>query len=162
MHLDRIDVALLRALRKNARTPNNVLAEKAGVAPSTALERVRRLRESGVIVGYHAEVDPRPLGLALQAMIDVRLARHALAAVSAFELHLGTLREVLAWYHLAGATDYLVHVALRDSEHLRAFVLDAIAAREQVAHIETHLIFSFHRNDALPLEASDLTRDTRA
>lgn len=153
MHLDRIDVALLQALRKNARTPNNVLAEKAGVAPSTALERVRRMREAGVIVGYHAEINPAPLGLGLQSMISVRLARHALAAVSAFEDHLGSLHEILAWYHLAGATDYLIHAALRDSEHLRAFVLDAVAAREEVAHIETHLIFGFHRNDALSLSA---------
>jgi len=49
MPLDRTDIALLAALRKNARTPNNVLADKAGVAPSTALERVRRLRADGVI-----------------------------------------------------------------------------------------------------------------
>lgn len=160
MPLDRTDIALLAALRKNARTPNNVLADKAGVAPSTALERVRRLRADGVILGYHAEIQPAALGLALQAMIDVRLARHALDAVSAFEQHLGTLREVLAWYHLAGATDYLIHAALRDSAHLRTFVLDAIAARAEIAHIETHLIFSFRRNDALPLDEAKAAPST--
>ena len=46
MLLDRIDFDLLRLLRKNARMPNKDLAEKVGVAPSTALERIRRMRES--------------------------------------------------------------------------------------------------------------------
>ena len=53
MHLDRIDFAILRELRKNARLPNKNLAERIGVAPSTALERVRRLREHGAITSYH-------------------------------------------------------------------------------------------------------------
>ena len=44
MNLDRTDIALLGLLRKNARLPNKTLAEKAGIAPSTALERIRRLR----------------------------------------------------------------------------------------------------------------------
>ena len=55
---DRTDFALLRLLRKNARLPNKSLAERCGIAPSTALERVRRLHESRTILGYHAEIAP--------------------------------------------------------------------------------------------------------
>jgi len=57
-HLDRIDFALLMVLQKNARLANNRLAELVGVAPSTCLERVRRLARLGVIKGYHCDVDP--------------------------------------------------------------------------------------------------------
>ncbi len=155
MRLDRIDFALLRALRKNARTPNKTLADIAGVAPSTALERIRRLRVERVIEGFHVEVNPAPVGIGLQALVDIRLAHHAQTAVHTFEHHLGSLREVLSWYHLAGATDYLVHVAVRNSDHLRDFILAAFTSRDEVEHIETHLIFSFHRNPDLPIYLED-------
>ena len=81
MHPDRTDFEILRLLRKNARIPNKDLAARVGVAPSTALERVRRLREAGVLLGYHAEIAPAAVGIGLQAMVDVRLARHSRADV---------------------------------------------------------------------------------
>ncbi|WP_297831727.1 Lrp/AsnC family transcriptional regulator [Thermomonas sp.] len=148
--LDRIDYALLRLLRKNARLPNKDLAARVGIAPSTALERVRRLREEKVLLGYHAEIAPKALGIGLQAMVAVRLARHSRALVDGFHRHVLTQPEVLACYHVAGADDFLVHVGVRDSEHLHNFTLTAFTEREEVAHIETRLIFEFQRNVELP------------
>ena len=60
-------------------------------------------------------------------------------------------REVLMVFHVAGVNDYLVHVAVRDTDHLRRLVLDAFTARPEVAHLETNLIFSQVRNPKLPL-----------
>jgi DNA-binding Lrp family transcriptional regulator len=149
--LDRIDFALLRLLRKNARMPNKALAERVGIAPSTALERVRRLREARAIEGYHAEIAPAAVGIGLQALVAVRLARHSRELVDGFHDHLLRLPEVLAFYHLAGADDFLVHVGVRDAEHLRDFALTAFTERPEVAHIETRLIFEFRRNPELPV-----------
>jgi DNA-binding Lrp family transcriptional regulator len=151
IELDRTDVELIKLLRKHARLSNKDLAEAVGVAPSTALERVRRLRDAGVIRGYHAEFDPDALGIALQAMVAVRLARHSREMVDAFHAHLLGLPEVLAFYHVAGADDFLVHVAVRDSHHLRGFLLASFTQREEVAHIETHLIFEYRRNPEVPV-----------
>ncbi|MDX2300423.1 MAG: Lrp/AsnC family transcriptional regulator [Xanthomonadaceae bacterium] len=151
MQLDRTDFALIRLLRKNARMPNKDLAEAVGIAPSTALERVRRLRNEHAILGYHAEVAPAAVGIALQAMVAVRLARHSRALVESFHDHLMALPEVLSFYHLAGADDFLVHVGVRDSDHLRDFALSAFTERKEVAHIETRLIFEFRRNPELPI-----------
>ncbi|WP_256646908.1 Lrp/AsnC family transcriptional regulator [Thermomonas paludicola] len=148
--LDRIDYALLRLLRKNARLPNKDLAAKVGIAPSTALERVRRMREEKVLLGYHAEIAPAAIGVGLQAMVSVRLAKHSRALVDGFHHHVLHLPEALACYHVAGADDFLVHVGVRDSEHLRNFTLTAFTEREEVAHIETRLIFEFRRNVELP------------
>ncbi|MGA7297826.1 MAG: Lrp/AsnC family transcriptional regulator [Rhodanobacteraceae bacterium] len=153
MHLDRIDCDILRELRKNARLPNKTLAQRVGVAPSTALERVRRLRENQAIEGYHAEINPDALGIGLQAMVSVRLDRHSRTDLDAFHAWLLTLREVMTFYHVAGRNDYLVHVAVRDSNHLRDFAMDAFTTRPEVAHIETSLIFTFQRNPDLPIYA---------
>jgi len=150
MTLDRIDFELVQLLRKNARLPNKELAERAGIAPSTALERVRRLRQSGVLLGYHAEIAPIAIGIGLQAMVSVRLARHSRELLDSFHAHLQQLPEVLAFYHVAGADDFLVHVGVRDSAHLRDFALASFTERHEVAHIETKLIFEFRRNVELP------------
>src|ERR671927_263785 len=75
--LDDIDRRLVRELAIDARIPNNALAKRVGIAPSTCLGRVRSLRERGVIRGYHADVDPAALGRPIQAMIAVRLQAHA-------------------------------------------------------------------------------------
>ncbi|RMH87628.1 Lrp/AsnC family transcriptional regulator [Lysobacter pythonis] len=149
--LDRIDIALLRLLRKNARLPNKDLAEKTAIAPSTALERVRRLHESKAILGYHAEIAPRALGIGMQAMVAVRLARHSRELVDSFQAHLGRQREVIAYYHLAGADDFLVHVGARDADHLRELTLAIFTERPEVAHIQTQLIFDFRRSVELPV-----------
>jgi DNA-binding Lrp family transcriptional regulator len=153
MALDKTDFDLLRLLRKNARLPNKDLAERVGVAPSTALERIRRMRESRAILGYHAEIAPSAVGIGLQAMIAIRLTRHSRELLETFHQHLMTLPEVMAFYHVAGADDYLVHVGVRDSDHLRDFALSAFTERPEVAHIETHLIFEFRRNPELPVYA---------
>lgn len=149
--LDRIDIELIALLRKHARMSNKDLAAQVGIAPSTALERIRRLRERGVISGFHAEVDADAVGIGLQAMVAVRLVQHSTALVEAFHQHLSRLDEVLAYYHVAGADDYLVHVAVRDPAHLRGFLLAAFTQRAEVGHLETHLIFEFRRNPAVPI-----------
>ena len=154
MQLDRTDFALIRLLRNNARTPNKELAEQVGIAASTALQRVRHLQASGAILGYHAEVAPAAVGIGLQAMVAARLTRHSRALVESFHDHLLALPEVLSLYHLAGADDFLVHVGVRDSDHLRDFALSAFTDRPEVAHIETRLIFEYRRNPELPVYAS--------
>ncbi len=139
--LDRIDHAILAALRNNARLTNKELAARVGLAPSSCLERVRRLHADGILLGYHAEIRPDALGISLQAMIAVRLMRHSRATVESFREHLRSMPEVMDIYHLAGANDFLLRVGVRDSDHLRELILSAFTSRPEVAHVETALIF---------------------
>ena len=148
--LDRIDFEIIAELRKNARIPNNKLAQKVGVAPSTCLERVRRLISAGVLYGFSAEVDPSAVGIGLQALITVQLRRHSRDLVDSFRNHAVTLKEVLAVYHVAGSNDFLVHTAVRDADHLRDLAMDAFTTRPEVSHIETNLIFEYSRTRELP------------
>ena len=148
--LDRIDIELLRLLRKNARLPNKTLAEKTGIAQSTALERVRRLRESGVLQGFHAEVLPAAIGIGLQVMVAVRMSQHSRKFIDSFVTHMSEQPEILAHFHVAGADDFLVHLVARDADHLRELTLNIFTEREEVAHIQTNLIFAFQRNSDLP------------
>ena len=148
--LDRIDYEILALLQNNARISNKEIAETLGLAPSTCLVRIRVLQTSGVISGFHAEIDPVRLGVGIQAMIAVRLLRHFKPDVEAFRRHALSLSEVVQLYHVAGPIDFLVHVWARDSNHLRELALTAFTSREEVAHIETELIFEHLRSAKLP------------
>lgn len=139
--LDATDRAILRRLRDDARIPNNALAEAVGIAPSTCLARVRTLREQGVIRGFHADIDPAALGLTLQAMIAVRVQSGARGEMLAFAQRIARRPEVLDLYFVAGADDFLIHVATRDTDGLRTFVVDQLSARPEVSSTETSLIF---------------------
>jgi DNA-binding Lrp family transcriptional regulator len=144
--LDEIDRRLVLELARDARLPNNVLAELAGVAPSTCLGRVRALRERGVIRGYHADVDQAALGRSLQAMIAVRLQSTARGHIRAFVAEVARLPEVLNVYFLGGKDDFLLHVATASSEDLRDFV-EILSLNADVAYTETSLIFEHVRAD---------------
>jgi len=149
--LDRIDSDIVRKLRNNARLSNKELAEHVGLAPSSCLVRVRNLEATGVLKGYHADIDPESLGVALQAMISVRLTHHSQAEVESFSSKMLSLSEVRQLYHVAGSNDFLLHVWVENPQHLRDLVMHSITSQKEVAHIETGLIFEHSLNPDLPL-----------
>jgi len=150
LKLDRTDFGILAELQKDARLSNKELAARAGLAPSSCLERVKRLRAAGVLRGTHAVVDPSVFGVGLEAMIGIRIAHHSRELIDVFQREVTALPEVVAFYHLAGANDFLVHVAVRDAEHLRSLALDAFTTRPEVVHMETALVFGHEYKWELP------------
>lgn len=141
LELDHTDRAILRALSSNARASGAALAATLGIAESTVSLRLRRLRSTGVIRGYRVELDPDLLGATVQALIAIRLAKHARAEIEAFRRAAPSLPGVVSMFHMAGADDFLLHVLARDSGELREFVLTHLTGHPAVAHTETNLIF---------------------
>lgn len=148
--LDEVDRILLRELAADARTPNNVLAAKARIAPSTALGRVRGLVEDGVLRGTHADIDPTLTGRPLQAMVAVRMRAHARSRLTKFLHHLADLPGVRNVYLLGGTHDFMIHLAVPDTNALNDFVIEHLSGIPDVASTETSLIFQHvqsHRFD---------------
>lgn len=139
--LDDVDRAILRELERDGRQSNKDLAARVGIAPSTCHARVRTLRESGVLRGFTAQVDPEAMGRGLQAIIAVRLQAAARARLGRFARALAERPEVQDVYLLGGSEDVLVHVAVADSQALRAFVVEHLSTRQEVAHTQTSLVF---------------------
>ncbi len=148
--LDRTDSRIIRELQNNARLSNKELAARVGLAPSSCLERVRKLQQNGVLKGFHAEVDPLALGVGLGAMISIRLSRHSREIVEGFQSYAISLPEVSAVCYLAGPTDFVIQVGVKDSDHLRDLILEAFTTREEVDHIETAIIFDHAQRWVLP------------
>ena len=147
--VDDTDRAILELLAQDARATNQSIADAVGIAPSTALARLRALRESGVIRGFHAEVDLAALGRPLQALIAIRLTAHTREQIEAFTSTVRDLPGVLLVFHLTGVTDYLVWVAARDAQDLREFVVEHLATHPAVTHAETSLIYEHSRGPGI-------------
>lgn len=145
-----MDRGILTLLHADARITNTALAATVGIAPSTCHGRVRRLVGLGVIRGFYADVDPVAVGLPLQAMIAVRLQFHARGRIRSFIHRISNKPQVRDVYFLAGADDFLLHVAARDTEDLRSFVVEHLNADPDVAGTETALIFE-HLRGAAPI-----------
>ena len=153
MPLDRIDFVILAALQNNAQLSNKELSAQIGLAPSSCLERVRALRQRGVLQGSHAEVSSDALGIGLEALIAIRLVKHSREAFRRLYAHLRSLPEVLCVFHVTGLTDLQVHVAVRDIHHLRSLIVERFATRPEVDHCETAVIFELHRTHQRPCYA---------
>jgi DNA-binding Lrp family transcriptional regulator len=148
--LDDVDRRILLTLHRDARLPNSALADAVGIAPSTCHGRVRRLHDIGVIRGYYADIDPAAIGLSLQAMISVSLQANARSKIRNFIQQIRRKPQVMDVYFLAGADDFLLHVAARDTDDLRSFVVENLNSDADVAGTQTSLIFE-HLRGASPL-----------
>ena len=141
VELDSVDLEILRQLQNNARITNRELAAGAGIAPSTCLDRVARLRDAGVITGYTVRLDPARLGRPLQAFLAVQVRPHRLDVAAGFVAHVRSLPQVRALFHVTGHDDFLVQVAVSSVAELQRLVLDRFTARPEVATVQTNLIF---------------------
>lgn len=98
-----------------------------------------------MITGYHAEIDLEALGVAIQAMVAVRLRPGARDKLRAFTNQMVGRPEVLNVFFLAGQEDFLLHLAVASPGALRDFVVDHLSANPQVASTQTSLIFEHIR-----------------
>ncbi|SDM52869.1 Lrp/AsnC family transcriptional regulator [Nonomuraea jiangxiensis] len=139
--MDELDSAIVRLLQTDARQSNRELARQLGIAPSTCLERVRALTRRGVIRGYHADIDPVALNRGVQAMVSVQVRPLSREVINTFKTSAAEMPEVLSVFVLAGGDDFLLHVAVRDLDHLHAFLLDRLSKRKEIVGFRTSVVF---------------------
>lgn len=153
VELDRIDYKIIEFLQKNVRIPNKQLAGEIGLAPSTCHERVKRLWDSGVLKGAHADVDARAFGVGLEALLFIELSKHERATVDSFMAEVVDIPEVRTALLITGRHDLVVHVVARDMRHLKDLALDRFSSRPGVTRIETSIIYE--ATPRLPLQRLD-------
>ncbi|WP_216205739.1 Lrp/AsnC family transcriptional regulator [Amycolatopsis aidingensis] len=161
--LDSVDWLILEELQNDATVPNRDLAQRVGLAPSSCLQRVRRLRELGVITGSQVTVDPAAAGLVLEAVIAVNVRPHTRQVTTAFREFVLSLPETRAVFHVSGQADFLLHVAVADSAHLQTFLVDQLASRTEVRNLTSSVVLERVQTRALtpPPEARPTHRRRR-
>jgi Lrp/AsnC family leucine-responsive transcriptional regulator len=141
MELDRYDRRILEALQKDGRISNQELAERIGLSPSPCLRRVRTLEESGLIRGYHAQLDAGKLGLSLMALIHISMDRHTPERFTNFEQKIAALPEVLECLLITGQdADYQLKVVVKDMDAFQALLLEKITRIEGVSGVHSSFV----------------------
>ena len=152
LSLDRIDLRLLSLLQQDGRATNADIATQVNLSASACLRRIQRLESAGVIQGYAALVDPKQVGLGLQAFVRVQLEKHGQLGLDRFIEGVNSWDEVVACHALTGDMDYLLHVVVQDLEHFSRFLLDKLINATGVADVNSSFVLrTVKQTGALPL-----------
>lgn len=124
--LDRIDNKILSILQENARIPITELAEKVGLSVTPCGERVKNLEKEGVILGYHARLDPHALGLGLLVFVELKLSTKSGAIFGKFKQEILKLPSVLECHLVSGDFDYLIKARIAQMADYRTLLGDIL------------------------------------
>ena len=130
-----MDSELLRRLQRNARETWASLAQALGVTGPAIAERVRKLEERSVILGYRAIVDPDAVGYSLLAFVAVTVERPELRV--AFLDRVRALPEVQECHHVAGDYDYMLKIRSRGTADLERVISDELKSFEGIIRTRT-------------------------
>jgi Lrp/AsnC family transcriptional regulator, leucine-responsive regulatory protein len=128
VELDEVDLELLSELQSDADRTNVELARLVGLSPAATLNRVRRLKQSGVIRVISARLDPEAAGFPLQLYVGATLGRHDPRSSRLFEEHVRALPQIISADNVTGEMDYLLSVVARNVTEVQQ-VLASLAAR---------------------------------
>ncbi|RDE22911.1 Lrp/AsnC family transcriptional regulator [Motiliproteus coralliicola] len=121
MDFDRIDRRILDQLQRDNRISNQDLAERVGLSPPACLRRVRKLRQSGVILSDVALLDPIKLGQLFNIIVEVEMLRDQLDVYDAFVRKMQAAPEVSQCYQVTGEIDFILVVQVPDMQAYEAF-----------------------------------------
>ncbi len=155
--MDAIDHHLLALLQADASLTNQALAEQVGVSPPTALRRVRRLMDSGLIERTVAVLSPAHLQAAtgqpqLQAVLEVTLDAQDANALEAFERQAVADDMVQQCYRVASGPDFVLVANVGDMAGYQALVQRLLTAAANVRNVRALFVVKRSKfSAALPL-----------
>lgn len=148
--IDDIDRRILTMLQANARVTNAEIARTVGMAPSAIFERIRKLEDRGIILGYTARLDARALGYGLVAFVSLKAGE---MGRSAEILHrLSEIPEVQEVHLIVGDDCFLVKVRVEDTDALARLLQDGLQRIDGVGSTKTTIVLRTAKESrALPL-----------
>ena len=138
--LDPRDIAILRVLSTDGRISKTALADRVGLSPTAAWERLRKLEKAGLIESYRAEIALRKLGPHITAFVAAELSGHTAASFHAFETAIAGHDEIVACWALAGGFDYLMQIVTRDVDAYQRLIDTLLDDRIGLARYYTYIV----------------------
>jgi len=159
-NLDFIDLQLLTTLQNEGRIPVVELARKVNLSATPCTLRMRRLEQEGVILGYHARINPVALNQALMVFVTVSLKATDEASLKAFNAAVKPVRQILECHMLGGGFDYLLKIRVRDMPEYREILGSIIGALPMIE--STHSYFVMEQVKESPLLPIPRLRDRKS
>jgi Lrp/AsnC family leucine-responsive transcriptional regulator len=138
---DATDLEILELLQENCKQPLAAIGQRVGLSAPSVLERIHKLEEAGVVVGYQAVLDARKLGREITAFIGVATERAR--DIAHIEREVVAIDDVLECHHVTGAWTLMLKVKTLDTEALEELI-ERIRSCEGVGRTETMVVLSTH------------------
>ncbi|MFD0837487.1 Lrp/AsnC family transcriptional regulator [Mariniflexile aquimaris] len=132
MNLDTLNWKILKCLQENARQSNAEIGRQVGVSSPAVSERIKKMEDAGIIIGYKTVVSPLDMGYQLKAIITL----HAfIGKLKPFLEKVKTYDEVLNCYRITGNENIVMEVLLKNQKHLESFIDQLIVYGETKTQI---------------------------
>ena len=138
--IDSKDIQILSLLLNNARLSNKEIATKLEIAQSSTHDRIKKLTQKGYLKGANAQIDQKKLGLNIEVMLAIKLNKQHRSVIADFIAKASQLPGVLQIFHMAGDNDFILHIAVKDSDELRGFILDRLSTLDYIQSTETTMV----------------------
>jgi Lrp/AsnC family transcriptional regulator, leucine-responsive regulatory protein len=144
--MDVVDLQIVALLQEDARHTQQEIARKVGLSQPTVADRIRKLEEAKVILGYTARVDPRKLGKDITAFIGVAIEHPKY--FEAFARKVQALPEVLECHRVAGQESYLLKVRSDNTGTLDRLLVEGLRTIPGVTGTQTTIVLASTKEDA--------------
>jgi Lrp/AsnC family leucine-responsive transcriptional regulator len=152
MKFDRFDAKILDALQRDGRLSVVDLAELIGLSPTPCARRIKALESDGAIEGYAAILNPARVGLAVLAIVQVKLTEHTDETVARFEREIERMDEVTKCMAMTGSYDFILEVYGKDLEALSNVVLKKLIRVPNVRDMQSSVVLeTIKRTARIPL-----------
>ncbi|PXF30243.1 AsnC family transcriptional regulator [Pokkaliibacter plantistimulans] len=138
--LDRIDRHILRALQEDARLSYVELANKVGLSTTPCMERVKKLERDGVIIGYHAHLNPHHLDASLLVFVEISLTYNSPSVFEDFRREVMSLPHVMECHLVSGNFDYLVKARIGEMSAYRGLLGEILQKLPGVSHTRSYVV----------------------
>ncbi len=139
MTLDRFDRQLLNLIQEDASRTSEQLAEAVALSPSAIQRRLKRLRETGVIVGHTVMLDPRKVGRPTFFVVSVEVERERPELLTQFRAWLAREEHVQQAFYVTGAADFVLVVTAPDTETYDALMSRMVGENPNVRRFTTNV-----------------------
>ena len=112
--LDAIDIRILCAVQHHGKISKFKLAELVNLSPTPCRVRLDKLKKSGIILGYQADIDIDRLIDLTKVIVTVSLKTHKKSDFERFESYIGDIDEIVECYATGGGTDYVMTIVSRN------------------------------------------------
>lgn len=156
--MDATDHLLVQALQADGRATQLQLAKEVGLSQPATAERIRKLEEAGVILGYAARVDASKLGKDVTAFVGVSIEHPKF--FEGFAKRVRGLDEVLECHRVAGDDSYLLKVKTTNTRSLDALLVETLRTIPGVTRTSTTIVLSSIKEETRVHVAPELLEET--
>lgn len=149
LKLDSIDKKILEILQKYGNITNAQLAKDIGLSPAPTLERVKKLEQSKIIKGFHAEIDSALLGYGVTTFVLISLSSHKINQINTFVEKINSINEVVECYHITGSGDFLVKILIEDIPAYHKLILEKLSQIEEIGNMSSMIVLANYKENTI-------------